>query len=440
VLYFASSDTADAFFAEGLSEEIATGLGRVPRLTIKIPSAVRRAQRANQGNVRAIGRALNVKWIVDGSVRRGGGQLRVSVRLVDAEKETAAWSNAVTRATTDPFTLQEEIARTVATEVVGVLTPVERAAVATKSTNAEAYEHFLRGNWYIGRRGTWLRRAADEYASALRLDPQFGAARAGLALAYMSAADYSIARLFDTRSDSLRNRALALADSVIQRDPSVALAWIVRGTVLRRRGQFGVARQSIARALAIEPNNVEAHYRMGQTFWSAAQFAEADTSLNRALALDPSRPVIWQLLGSSAYFQRRYADARRMLDTALALDPQFELAYSWKAVVLYALGDSTGAEGLARTRFRLRVASGVRTETGNDLVDSTFANGNMVGHAAPQILAQMGRYEEALTDLPRFMNILGCRHIARDPAFDSVRNDPRFQRFATDCFALPEPR
>jgi adenylate cyclase len=433
VLYFASTDTADLFFAEGLSEEIATSLGRVPRLTIKIPSAVRRAQRANQGDVRAIGRALNVKWVVDGSVRRGGGQLRVSVRLVDAEKETAVWSNAVTRSASDPFTIQEDIARNVATEVVGALTPVERAAVATKSTNAEAYEHFLKGNWYVGRRGTWLKRAADEYEAAFKLDPNFGAARAGIALAYMSAADYSIGAMFGMQNDSLRARALALADSVIQRDPSVALAWAVRGSVQRRTGRYTAARQSVARAIALEPNSPEAHYRMAQVHFNSADYAAALLSLDRSLTLDPGRPVTWQLLGTNAYFERRFPEALRMLDTALSLDPQFQGAYAWKAVVLYATGDTAGAERVVATRLAA-LGSAATVD------DRAYATINMVGHAPPQTLAQLGRYDEALTTLGPWLLITHCRHIARDPAFDPVRRDPRFTKFSDDCFKLPEPR
>ena len=94
VLYFETRDTIDAYLADGLTEEITTSLGAVARLQIKSPSAVRRVQRANPGDLRAIGRGLRVFWLVEGTIRRAEGQLRVSVRLVNASNEISTWSTA----------------------------------------------------------------------------------------------------------------------------------------------------------------------------------------------------------------------------------------------------------------------------------------------------------------------------------------------------------
>jgi hypothetical protein len=130
-----------------------------------------------------------------------------------------------------------------------------------------------------------------------------------------------------------------------------------------------------------------------------------------------------------------------MLDSALALDPDFTSALGWKAVAVKANGDSAGAERLANARARaIRVDGFTQSNaTYQSLSDSTYAGMNMVGHAPPQTLAQFGRFDEAFASLDRWLNILSCRHIARDPAFDRARSDPRFQRFDAACFALPEP-
>ena len=437
VLYFDARDTSDAFLAEGVSEEIATSLGRVPRLAVKIPSAVRRVQTANAGDVRAIGRALNVRWVVDGSLRRSGEQLRVSVRLVDAERETAAWSSAFTRTTRDLLAIQEEIAREVATGVVGALTPVERPAVTSLPTrNAAAYEHYLRGNWYLGRRGQWLTRAAAEYQTAARLDPAFGAARAGLALVYLSEADYGTG---GSRADSLRDIALALADSVIQRDPSVALAWVARGAVERRLRRFAAGRQSIERALALDPNSSEAYFRLGQSLSNVGRYPEARVALRKSLALDPSRAVSYQLLGTLAYFDRRYADAISLLDSALAVDPDYRGAIGWQAVVTYAMGDTARGERLARRHGELlRLQRAATGDTGPP-PGTTVLDLNMVGRIRAQSLALAGRLEEALALLqePLYPE---CRWVIQDPAFDPVRRDSRFVRYEAACLALQEPQ
>src|ERR1043166_1144922 len=344
VLYFDSRDSADTFLAEGLSEEIATSLGHVSRLVVKIPSAVRRVQRANEGDIRAIGRALAVRWVVDGSVRRNGDQLRISVRLGDAERETGAWSSAVSPSTTNPLTLPPRIADEQATGIVGALTPAERATVnARPTTNAAAYEHYLKGNWYLGRRGQWLARAVEEYQAAAKLDPTFDAPRAGIALATVSAIDYAAPA--PLVADEARDRVIALADSVIQRNPSIAMAWIARGVALggRTKSRFGIARENLERAVALEPSSAEAHFRLGQVFFRLGDYATARVSLLRSLALDPARPVTYELLGVVEYFERRPPDALRMLDSALSLDPQYALAMSWKVVVLYSTGATANA-------------------------------------------------------------------------------------------------
>jgi TolB-like protein/tetratricopeptide (TPR) repeat protein len=442
VLYFDSRDTADTFLAEGLSEEIATSLGHVPRLVVKIPSAVRRVQRANEGDVRAIGRALAVRWVVDGSVRRNGTQLRVSVRLVDAERETVTWSNAFTPATTNLLTIQEDIAREVATGIVGALTPTERATVTARpTTNPAAFEHYLKGNWYLGRRGQWLARAVEEYQTAVKLDAAFDEPRAGLALANVSTIDYGgpAAPLVEGG----REGVIALADSVIQRNPSIGMAWIARGVALGGTpiGRYSAARASLERAVSLDPNSVEAHFRLGQVFFRVGDYAAARVSLLRALALDPARPVTYELLGVVAYFQRRAPDALRLLDSALVLDPQFLLAMSWDVVVLYSVGDTAKVRVLLKARMPLAEATVTEMQKpaliSATTVRDTVAGITMVAHLFPQAWALVGDFEQSLSTLgtPRFPS---CRHYVNDPAFDQVRRDLRFREYEKACLSLKE--
>jgi tetratricopeptide (TPR) repeat protein len=371
-------------------------------------------------------------------MRRSGEQLRVSVRLVDAERETATWSNAFTRTTRDLLAIQEEIAREVATGVVGALTPVERAAVTARpTTNPQAYEHYLKGNWYMGRRGQWLARAVDEYRAAVRLDPAFSEPRAGIALAYVSAADYDGGRALGRPSNTLRAQALALADSVIQTNPSVALAWAARGATLRRMNRLGAARQSLDRALALDPNSAEVHYRLGQLHFWTVDFAAMRASLLRALALDPGRPVTYQLLGVGAYFERRYRDAISLLDSALVLDPGYGLAVGWQAIAFQALGDTARVE--ASLRRAVRILEAERAAGDTTTIPATFLAINVVGHNRTQGLAMLGRMDEALNRLGT-PNSVQCRFLLHDPAFDSVRRDPRFQRYESACLAIKEPQ
>jgi adenylate cyclase len=337
--------------------------------------------------------------------------------------------------------MQLDIAREVTTGIVGTLTPVERAIVAALPTaNAAAYEHYLTGNGYLGRRGQWLTRAVEEYRAAIKLDPSFDAPRAGMVIADVSSLDQSQGSLLGLSPPAL----LALIDSVIQRSPSVAMAWIARGVALRRALRLADARQSLERAVALEPNSVEAHYRMAQLVVLTGQFAEGRVSLERALTLDPSRAVTYQLLGVVAYFERRLPDAARMLDSALKLDPEYQLAMSWRVVVLTAAGDTSGTRKAVEANLRLfprSLAARTRLDSARTLLDSTTTI-NMVLHGLPQALALVQRFDEALSQLGTPASYQSgnnvCRAMVADPAFDPVRRDPRFVQFETACLALRE--
>src|SRR5256886_14200052 len=157
VLYFdnLSPDTADAYLADGPTEEITSRLGGVQRLQIKRPSrdAARRLRDTVPDYLVAVGRVLRVRYLVEGSVRRAGARVRVSVRLVKAANGFRIWGEDYDRATSDLLVLQEAIAREVATGIAGRLVPTERAALAARPTrNPEAFERFLRGNYYLTQR------------------------------------------------------------------------------------------------------------------------------------------------------------------------------------------------------------------------------------------------------------------------------------------------
>ena len=172
VLYFESRDTADAYLADGLSEDIATLLGGVSSVAVKPPGIVRRAQHATPGNFPAISRALGVRYLVDGTVRRAGGRLRVSARLVAGGTAVAAWGEIFDRAPEELLALPSVIAREVATRVGGAIAPAESTSLTMLRTrNPAANEHYFRGNFLVALRSPEaLSRALAEYAEAERLD------------------------------------------------------------------------------------------------------------------------------------------------------------------------------------------------------------------------------------------------------------------------------
>ena len=425
VLYFGSHDTADTYLAEGLTEEIATSLGHIARLVVKSPSAVRRVQREASGDLRAVGRLLGVHWVVEGTVRRGGNLLRVSVRLVNAANETATWSEAYTRPASDLLAIQSEIAREVATGISGVLAPNERAGLTARPTvNPDAWDHYIRGNYLFGRRTeAALLRATQEYQAALRLDPAFNAARARVAMCLGQQVDYGWVAPADV--GAVLVRGLALADSVIGRDPSVAEGWIARGYMLMFRNPTTLqgSRAALEHAAALDPRNPEAWMRLATLHLMLFEDSAMVEAARHVLSLDADRPAPWQLLGILSYYKRRYLEALALFDTSLAVEPSYGRASFWRARIRLALGDTAGARADAETA-RTRVSLSGRT-LGLD-----------AGHLP---LALWDSPEPFLVRLVNTdLDLLSCVRLRRSPEFDPVRGDSRFQRALARCAALRE--
>jgi adenylate cyclase len=449
VLYFSVRDTSDAYLADGLTEEITTSLGRVRRLTVKVPSAVRRTQRASGDDVRALGRALGVHWLVDGSLRRSGAQLRVDVRLVDAGRETAAWSQAFTRATTDLLAIEADIAREVATGIAGTLAPEERTTLARPAVNPEAHDWVLRGNFYLAQRTQQAAlRAVAAYQQAIRLDPGYADAFGRLADAYSLFHNWSWA-FPGLGTDSLLARAEAAARRALAIDSNSAVAWFAEGA--QRVERFGLTLdgvvEALGRSIALDPRQPEAFHLLGITLILLGNDSAGVGALTQALSLDPERAITLCWLGIERFHERRYREARRWYDSALAVAPSFPLALSRRAAVRVFLGDTAGARSDAR--------EGVRASRGDTLLalsmlayteavagDSAAARRHVRLVAAARdileeataraaaALAVLGDTDGALALLERARRNAFLRYYLGNPDMDPLRSEPRFQRLA----------
>jgi adenylate cyclase len=216
--------------AEGVTEDVATTLGRVDRLVVKTPAAVRRSQRLTPGNLRTIGAALGVRYLVDGGVRRAGTRYRVTVRLVRAADEVTTWGETYDRSADQLLDVPAEIASGVATVISGTLSQAERTAVGQRPTRDPlAYDEYVRGNFLIARRQAEpALLAVHAYERALQRDSTFVPALARAALAYALFLDWSWP-FPGLTSDSLLARGDRLAERAVRLDPGSSDAWLARG-------------------------------------------------------------------------------------------------------------------------------------------------------------------------------------------------------------------
>ena len=443
VLYFEnlSRDSGDTYLADGLTEELTSRLGEVQRLRVTGRSAVRRAQQSAAGDFSALGRALGVRYVVEGSVRRAAQTVRVSVRLLRASDGFRVWGETYDRGITDILALEGEIAGQVVTNVVGRLLPGERTTLtARRTSDPAAYDYFLRGNYFTGRRSaTAFRLAVEAFDLALQHDPGFAAAEARRAYVYALARTYGADWV---PAESLAARAGRYAEHAIRLDSMSSDAWLAQAGVALIAQDLVRGRAAVARAVALDPRNPEAVHSLGVILaWLGAD-EPAIAQLQAALRLDPARAVDLLDLALVQQGRRRFDEALRLLDSAIAIDPELGRTHMARARVRLALGDVAGARHDAAEAVRL-VSPGFRAEaravaalTDAAAGDTVAANGRLaeIVGAAPgswgHVLAllALGRDDSALTVLEGVHPELGLWNGLAMPAFDRVRASPRFQR------------
>ncbi|HEX2167368.1 MAG TPA: AAA family ATPase [Longimicrobiales bacterium] len=341
-----SADTADSYLAAALTEEIAAQLGQLERLRVKSPRAALRMYERADGDPSAIGAALGVGHLVDGSVRRAGDQVRVMVRLINAADGFQVWSETYDVEAVDLLRVQTEIAREVATRVAGRLERGERDVLSRPATTSPlAYDHYLRGNHHLVRRTPEsVQRAIEEYRRAVRLDPGFSAARAREAYGYALFLDWGWTYP-DGSPEELLARGLLATEQVLRGDPESADAWMTRGYlfVMRDPVRHAGAVDAFLRSIAINPGNAEVHHQLGQTLMALGRYDEAEAAYHRALELEPWRAMTLVPLSAIAVREGRHDEEMRWADSAIAVAPDVPYAYSARGIARLRRGDAAGA-------------------------------------------------------------------------------------------------
>jgi len=447
-------DTMYAYLADGLAAEIATTLARVPRLEVRSPGAVRSAQRGIEPDPQEVGRRLNVRNVVEGDYQRGGDRIRVSVRLVSLPSGTQRWSESYTRPVSDLLAVQEEIARAVVVAIAGQLLPQERSVLAARpTTNPEAYDHFLRGNFQLARRTpSAVARAIEEYGAALRLDSSFAQASARVGLGYALFLDWGWTFPGGVSQESQLARGMQAADLALKLDSTSGDGWMVRGYLLgfRYPRTLDGVLEALKRATELEPNNAEAWHQYGSWNSGIGDFETGLAALRRARTIEPGRAVSWLQEGQMVEIQRKDAAAGQAYDSAIAADPEFYVAYFQRTWVRLRAGDLAGARSDADAAMRfsppgeeyygLAPLAAVAAYSGDTASARRLMARAVVpyaGDSVPPLVVEVlafgftasGDRDSALAWIERakpkgglmWWNMLF-------PAFESLHRDPRFQR------------
>jgi TolB-like protein/Flp pilus assembly protein TadD len=336
-----SRDPDNAFFAEGMQDEILTRLAKVADLKVIARTSTQKFKSSPE-NLSEIAKQLGVLNILEGSVQKAGDQVRVNVQLINARTNAHLWAEIYDRKLTDIFAVESDIAKTIAETLQVKLTGTEKRSIAAQPTSdTTAYELYLRG------RSLWAKRSGDNlpkaiafYKQVIARDPNYALAYAGLAEAYAVLVFYSGVEPSEAfaQGKAAALKALELNDNLAE--AHAALAFLLCIADFDMAGSV----REFQRAIALNPNYATAHQWYGvQPLTALGRFDEAVAEEKRAIELDPLSPPANADLGWTLMQAGRYDDAITQLQKTLEIDPTFYPAHYNLGVALQLKGDLQGA-------------------------------------------------------------------------------------------------
>src|SRR6266700_1981943 len=441
-----SEDKANAYFADGIQEEILTRLAKIGDLKVIARTSTQQYQ-SKPADLSEIAKQLGVATILEGSVQRSADQVRVNVQLIKAATGAHLWADTFDRKLTDIFAVESEIAKTIADTLQAKLTRSEQHAIAARPTeNSEAHQLYLKGRFFWNKRtGNDLKKSIDYFNQAIAADPSYALAYAGVADAYVLLPSYTAGtpRECYPKAEAAAKKALELDDKLAEAHTSLALAiWLYDF-------DFSRATREFQRAIELNPNYAAAHQQYGNNTLSAlGRFDDAIVEGKRAVELDPLSLIINTDLGTNYLYARRYDEAIAQLRKTLEMTPGFYYAYLYlgqalemkgardTAIAEYqkarALNDDPSVLGLLAHAYAFS-DNKIAAEKILDRLKELSKDRYVSAYSFALIYLGLGDKEEALGWLEKsYQDRAGSDigYIRVDPLLDPLRGDPRFEALA----------
>jgi len=313
-----SDEKENAYFADGIQDDILTNLSKIGDLKVISRTSVMQ-YRGKAPNIRDIGKALGVSTVLEGSVRRSGNKVRINVQLIDANSDQHIWANDYDRDLTDVFAIQSDLAHEIANALQAKLSDTEKALMERKPTeNGEAYLAFVQAHDLqcavedLGK----LKQSEQLYARAIELDPKFA-----LALARYSQLESWIFRIFDQTRER-RQKARALAEQALQLQPDLPEAHLAMGfSYYYGDNNYDAAQKEFEIARRGLPNESEVYLALGAIQRRQGKWAESTANLEKAASLNPKDSWPLQNLAENYQVLRNFDAANKTIDRGLKVNP-----------------------------------------------------------------------------------------------------------------------
>jgi TolB-like protein/Tfp pilus assembly protein PilF len=426
------------YFVDGMTDALITNLAQVRSLRVISRTSVMQYKRANKSLPR-IAEELGVDAVVEGTVARSGGRVRVTAQLIHALTDRHLWARSYERELRDVLALQAEVAGAIAQAVEVKVQPAERRGLAARGTvDPEAYDAYLKGRFFWNKHSPQhLSKAIEYFQQAIERDPTYAPAYSGLSDAYRICGLEGLPpRVCMPKAEAAARKALALDDTLAEAHASLA------GVLYRYHWDWVAAEKEFQLSLELDPNYAEGHRAYAIYLLTVRRHEEAVTEARRARELSPLSPVINVELAAALVWFGRYDEGIQQLQKTLEISPKFDRAYITLALAYERKGD----------RARALAA----------LEKAVPLSGRGANHWVGYMYAVTGRRREALEILARIEKLSRERYVSPQsfavvylglgdkdqalawlekayqersfemlgfsgPVFDRLSDDPRFQ-------------
>jgi eukaryotic-like serine/threonine-protein kinase len=439
-----SGDPAQEYFADGMTEELTTDLSKIGAVRVISRTSAMRYKKANKP-LPEIAQELNVDGIIEGSVERSGNRLRITAQLIHAPTDTHLWAESYERDLRDVLSLQDEVARDIANRIRIKLTPAEEARLSRSGAiDPSAYQSYLEGRYYWNMRTEeGFNKGIAYFQDAIEKDPHYSLPYAGLAQSYITQEGY---RFIPAKQAFPLAKAAAL--NALQMDDGLAEAHTALAVVFAAYDMDAVAAEKeFQRAIELSPSYATAHQWYAEEVLSpSARYGEAIAEMKLAVDLDPLSVAINTWYGAILYWagenDEAIAQLRKTIETGVNL-PMTHLwlgrVYLKKKMSEEAIAEFQSSVDLSgRQPFYLAslgygyAAAGqtkVAAKILNQLVELS-ARKYVPAFEVAALCAELGYKDQAFQWLQKACEENVCTKmiwtIKSDPAFDSLRSDPRY--------------
>lgn len=337
-----SSAPDQEYFAKGMSEDLITDLSKISGLLVISRTSTFNYE-GSKADIRDIAQDLGVRYVLEGSVRRAGDEVRINAQLIDADTGNHLWAERYDGKIDNIFDLQDQITDKIVSALALKLSSSEKEIISRAITeNIEAYDYFLQGRdkfFLLSKAENPV--AREFYEKAVELDPEFAEAWASLGWTHV----FDFMNGWSSTPERSLELSMEKANRAISLDNTLPIAYFVRGLTHREMGHWSESLVDLEQAIKLDPNYANAHVLLATLLYYAGRPQEGLERMQKAIELNPHHPYNYPFhLGQAYFILKRYDEAIAEFEQAISTNPASERVHVWLAAALANAGNTDDAE------------------------------------------------------------------------------------------------